>query len=256
MLQRSLLLALVLCQLALFGAGARADDVVECDKSRDTCDAKILELCPAGAEVLDEQELTGSAGPRYRMTFRCRGGQAGATAAPAPMPAPAAPPPTGPGPSFGGDPVALQLELRTVEARLADLKAERKRHSLVGPIILTSVGFGAALVFAVTALSAASDSGCDDYDDWDDDDLDFDSCDTVDDVNEGLVVTSSVLSVIGAGVGVGGLIWLLRRSKARKANDPEIEQLKLRQEQLRMQGVSYSFAVDPVGGRLILRGRF
>jgi hypothetical protein len=149
---------------------------------------------------------------------------------------------------------ALQLELRTVEARLADLKAERKRHGLVGPIILTAGGFGAAAVFGLTAIAAAADSGDDCYD-FDDDDFSS-SCSNLDDDDDGLVVTSSVLAVIGAGVGVGGLIWLLRRSKARKANDPEIESLKLRQEQLRMQGVSYSFAVDPVGGRLILRGRF
>jgi hypothetical protein len=134
--------------------------------------------------------------------------------------------------------------------RLAELKAERSRHSLVGPIILTAAGFSAALVFAAVAASDTSDDPDDDFSPATGTSLDDDED------HRGAVIAGSVLAVLSAGVGVGGLVWLLRRKKARKAHDGEIEQLKLRQEQLRLQGVSYSFAVDPVGGRLLLRARF
>jgi hypothetical protein len=255
MLHRTVVLALALSAglySAGFNATARADDVVECDKSREACDAKILELCPAGAEVLDEQEL---AGPRYRMTFRCRGAAAEAVApgvAPAPGAAEGVAPP--PANAIQPDNSALTLELRSIDERIAALKAERSQHSLVGPIVLTSVGFAVGFTGLLIATGAADDG--DSGSDFDDDGFDDDFDDNADEVNDTLLITGAVIAVAGAGVGTGGLIWLFRRLKARKANQPEIEALKARQEQLRMQGVSYSFSVDPMGGRLLLRGRF
>jgi hypothetical protein len=266
MLHRLLALAAVL----LLAGSARADDAVECDRTRDACDTQILELCPAGADVLDEQEVPGASPQvrRYRITFRCRGagGVAPAPVAPAPAPAPGdpgvapapAPPVTTAAPS--PETAAAQDELSRVNFRLAELEAQKRQHGIVGPIVLLGVGAASTVLFMALALEAKASA--DELDDgglaFVDDDFDGDPDDVADEEDyRASARLSGALAAVSAGVAAGGGIWLLLRLKKRNANKAEIRDLKLRQEQLRTQaGVSYSFAVDPFTRSAAFKLRF
>src|SRR5262245_42925890 len=120
MLQRVLFLVSVLW-LAGSASLVRADDAVQCDRLRDACDAQILELCPAGADVLDEQEVPGPSPQvrRYRIIFRCRG--AAGEVAPAAVAAPAAAAPAAAPGQPAAAPAGPQPELEDVNVRLAEL---------------------------------------------------------------------------------------------------------------------------------------
>jgi hypothetical protein len=241
---------LVLCCVMWFAVSARAQDAsVECDRSRDACDSQILEQCPAGADVLEEQQIASASGskePRYRITFRCRGGaaplvgaEAGATAAP---PAAAAAPAAAP--QNSAENMAMRAELASVEGRLADLKAQRP--GITGPIVLTAIGAAGMFIFTIAAIDLATGSE-----------------DHVDDYGNDVSGTHSTggarvcggLAVVSAGVTAGGLVWLFRRLKARRSSGPEYDELRSRERDLRSR-LKYSFAVDPGQHMLLMRGSF
>jgi hypothetical protein len=242
---------LVLASLSCIAGIAHADDAVECDQSRDVCDAKVLELCPEGADVLGEREVPSSTPsvPRFRVTFRCR--NAGAAELPLAPPAPAVE--TGPEPQPAvpaASPDDVELELVSIDARLVELEQERAQHSLTGPIVLLATGAGIAfpsLLIAVQAKAAAEAS--DSFDDFDE----FG--------NESSDDTSSVarafgaITVVGAALAVGGGVWLWKRVAARRVHAPEIQQLKARQRVIR-EGLSFGFGVDPARPSFVLSGRF
>jgi hypothetical protein len=251
MLQRALIFMAVLW----LAGSARADDAVECDGQRDGCDAQILELCPAGADVLDEKEVPGPspAARRYRIVFRCRGAAAAPAPAPAPAPVPGAEPAAAPAPAPAGS--ASQDELASVNLQLAELRAERRRYGLVGPLVLLGAGTVSSAIFVAVALAARSNAET--LDDGgialvdEDGDGDWDDVADEEDYRETARLAGG-LAVVGAGVAVGGGVWLWLRLKKRNAHKDEIEQLEARQRQLSRFGVS----IDPIARSFALRASF
>jgi hypothetical protein len=265
MLQRFLVLVLVLCG----AAQARADDAVECAQSRDGCDGKILKLCPAGAEVLEEQPLSDGG---FRIVFRCRGEQSAAPTvsaspaqapAPSPLEAPAAPTstPVAPAPSASSGPLVAQpaaspeYELQNVHLRLAELKAGRRQHSVTGPVIMMGAGSVAMTVLALLAVSSKQEADdIESGDAFDPTPFIEDDQARADDARWSARFLGG-LSIVSAGVAAGGTLWLVRRVKARGKFRTEIERLQTRQRELRDQ-LTLGLAVDPASRGLVLHGRF
>jgi hypothetical protein len=256
MLHRVLVFAAVLWLALGAVRSARADDAVECDRMRDACDAQILELCPAGADVLDEQEVPGPSPQvrRYRIIFRCRGAAAAPApvAAPAPAPAPAAESAATPPPA-PADPAA-QEELATVNFRLSALEAEKRQHGIVGPIVLAGSGLLTTALFMGIALNAKSEAdGIEKFGAKDtDSDGDIDDDDLTEDEFRATAKVSGGLAGLGGALMAGGGVWLWLRLKKRNANKDEIEELEARRRELSRFGLS----VDPIARTFALRASF
>ncbi len=154
-----------------------------------------------------------------------------APVAAAPVPAPAPQPYFVPQASYQSP---LRTELAQVDARLDEIRHERP--GLAGPIALTAVGGGTALVSAYVALMlwvVTEPTGYDDryhyrgsyYDDRSDSDRR---------AMRGL----AVLSLGGLATAVGGLVWMSNRLRDRRTYKPEIDALKSRRRLL-LQEVRY-----------------
>jgi hypothetical protein len=195
-------------------------------------------------------------------------------AAPAPSwtPQPELPPAqSAPAPYYGygyADPGRLRAlnELQHLDLRIAQLKQSQKQHGIVGPAILTAVGYTVTLVFGAIAL--ADWAIAENFDDGlcgQGELYDYDpSCDVNNDgyVNpededaaRTLARTLGALSVVGTGVGIAGTVLLVRRLAKRREFKPELKDLGARRGQL-LQQLRYGGVYSARGVQLTVSARF
>lgn len=198
-------------------------------------------------------------------------------AVPAPVAAPA-PAQSGapPAPYYGygyappPDPSRLRAlsELQSLDVRIALLKQNQKQHGIVGPTIMTAVGYSLTLVFGAIAFAdlAVANNIADGHCGYDDRyDYDYDaSCDVNDDgfvdaddedTARTLARTFGALSVVGAGLGITGTVLLVRRLAKRREFAPELRELGVRRGQL-LQQLRYGGGYSRNGIQLTLSAQF
>src|SRR5690349_786204 len=154
-----------------------------------------------------------------------------AQSAPVPVQTPAAPavsaPVSAPAPYYGygyaPDARARALnELQTLDLRIAQLKQAQKQHGIAGPIVMTATGYSFTVVLGALALvnlAIARDienGHCGDDEPYDNDSAcDFNGDGNVDKHDENdarrLARIFGGVSLIGAGLGITGTVFLVRR---------------------------------------------
>jgi hypothetical protein len=156
---------------------------------------------------------------------------------PAPPPAYApgtAPPPVAPTLPAQASAEAWTLELRAIDARLTQLQELRRQHSIGGPITALAGGFGGTILSMLIVATAVEE------------------IDRQRAFGESIrqprnvAIAFGAVALVSAGVGVAGVLWLRTRQRVRKANDPEIRELRTRREEIRQQ-LRYQVYYAPQG---------
>lgn len=199
-------------------------------------------------------------------------------AAPTPGSAYPAPPPGYYGGSYGygyaappaSDPERARAlgELQNLDLRIAAVRKKQKQHGIVGPAAMTASGYAIAVLFGAIAVwewAIAEDirqGDCsryrDRYDRYDDEcDVNNDGYVDGDDRRDARTLSRAfgAVSAVGAGLGIAGTVFLVRRLGKRRAYAPELRDLGVRRGQL-LQQLRYGGGYSHNGVQLSISGRF
>jgi hypothetical protein len=157
-------------------------------------------------------------------------------------------------------------ELQSLDLRIASVRQKQKQHSIVGPAAMTASGFAVAMLFGAIAVWEWSlaedirrgDCGTYRYDRYDDDcDVNNDGYVDGDDRRAARTLARSfgAVSAVGAGLGIAGTVFLVRRLAKRRVYAPELRDLGLRRGQL-LQQLRYGGGYSQNGLQLTVSGRF
>jgi len=126
-------------------------------------------------------------------------------------------------------PSSARARLDEVDARFLEIR--RERPGIAGPIAVMAGGGGVALVSTYLAFVAWAYPGG-----------------GADDSGVSVSGAFTALAILGVAVGIGGLAWLVSRSKERSVYAPELRELKLqRRELLRELQLGFSSGRDRLG---------
>lgn len=129
-------------------------------------------------------------------------------------------------------------EVERLQKELEELREKRSDIGIGGPITLLGIGGGVAIVGVAIMYSAVTVTTVLDEDE----------------VDGGLLAAGAVTLAVGAGLAVGGGLFLKSRLSQRKALDPAIQE---REEKLEAMGVEVSgIGFNPMNGTFVVSGRF
>lgn len=155
-----------------------------------------------------------------------------------------------------------RTELDAVNQRLYVLQRERSQYGIGGPIAMTAVGYGGALLFSLVAVTGLATAEAIENNDVDRDDFeDFDSNDDgrLDERDERdarrVARVAAGFAAVSLGLGIGGTVLLVKRLAKRREHAPEIRDLRERRREL-LRSVSYGANLGPSELTLSLSGRF
>jgi hypothetical protein len=153
-----------------------------------------------------------------------------------------------------------------LDLRIAQLKQAQKQHGIAGPIVMTATGYSFTVVLGALALvnlAIARDienGHCGDDEPYDNDSAcDFNGDGNVDKHDENdarrLARIFGGVSLIGAGLGITGTVFLVRRLTKRRESAPELRDLGVRRGQL-LQQLRYGGGFTNSAFQLSVSGRF